>query len=137
MYDAIESSYGHPPPNVRNDVPVLHKLNESYKLWHGFLTHLPRLSRYTIGAKIDTLFTDTIELILLASYAARDQKLTVLQKANVKFDALKFFLELAWEMKLLENKHYALLSPPLVEVGKMLGKWTAFLKNETPARAGE
>ena len=99
---------------------------------------MPRLTRYTLGNKIDNLFTETIELTLLASFAVRDQKLSVIQKASVKFDALKFFLQLAWEMKLLEDRHYATLSALLQEVGKMLGGWTNHLKKETPTKqAGE
>ena len=70
------------------------------------LADLPRLSRFTLGAKIDTLFTDTIELILLAGYASKPQKLVLVQRASTKLDALKFFLQIAWEVKALDNKRY-------------------------------
>lgn len=47
----------------------------------------------------------------------------VLQKAAAKLDLLKFFLQIAWEIKSLDNKKYILLSEKLDEIGKMLGGW--------------
>jgi len=46
---------------------------------------------------------------------------------------LKFFLQIAWEIKALENKKYIALSEKLNEVGKMLGGWRKGLENKTPA----
>ena len=104
-------------------MPVLQKCTDAYKLWHGFLTDFPRLSRYTLGAKIDALFADTIELILLAGYAPKAHKPALVQRASTKLDALKFFVQIAWEVKALDNRRYVRLSEPLNEVGKMLGGW--------------
>ena len=116
---------------------MLHKLTDAYKLWPPHLPNLPRLSRYTLGAKIDLLFTDTIETTLLAAYTVREQKLSILQKANVKLDAIKFFLRLMWEMEKLDHDTYASISAPLGEVGRMIGGWMKDLRQKTPARAGE
>jgi hypothetical protein len=112
-----------PPPAGFHDLPILQKCTDAYKQWHSFLADLPRLSRYTLGAKIDSLFTDTIELILLAGYASKPQKVVLVQRASTKLDALKFFLQIAWEVKALDNKKYLRLSEPLNEVGRMLGGW--------------
>ncbi len=38
-------------------------------------------------------------------------------------DMLKFFLQLGWEIKVLDNSKYVALSEPLDEVGRMLGGW--------------
>lgn len=104
---------------------------EAYKLWHNFLQHLPRTTRYTLGIKIDALFTETVELILLAGYANKNQKSIIVQKANAKLDGLKFFLQIARVLKILDNKKYAALSAPLLEIGKMLGGWRKQLEKET------
>lgn len=114
------------------DLPIITKLNESYKLWHACLNDLPRLTRYTLGIKIDNLFTDCLELSLLAGYSSRTEKLNIVQKLSTKIDAVKFFLKLLWEIKLLDSKKYANISTLLVEVGKMAGGWLASLKKETP-----
>lgn len=115
-----------------NDLPIVTKLNESYKLWHGYLDDLPRLTRYTLGIKLDNLFTDCLELALLAGYSSRPEKLGVVKKLSTKIDALKFFLKVLWEIKALENKKYNSISLPLVEIGKMAGGWLTMLKKETP-----
>lgn len=43
-----------------NNLPILVKAATVYKLWHGFLKSFPRLSRYTLGVRIDSLFVETI-----------------------------------------------------------------------------
>jgi len=124
-----------PPHSVLGAVnlPILQKAADAYKLWHGFLENFPRLSRFTLGSRIDGLFLETVELILLAGYSAKTQKLTIVLRAGTKLDALKFFLKIAWELKALDNKKYIRLSEPLVEVGKMLGGWRKqLLQYETP-----
>ncbi|OGZ24223.1 MAG: hypothetical protein A2896_00015 [Candidatus Nealsonbacteria bacterium RIFCSPLOWO2_01_FULL_43_32] len=85
-------------------------------------------SRYTIGTKIDSLFLETIELIIKASYSDKLEKLISLKNASVKLDLLKFFLQIAWEIKSLDNKKYILISEKLNEIGKMLGGWIKVLK---------
>lgn len=92
-------------------------------MWHEFLPHLTKDARYTLGVKIDALFVDTIELIFSATYLSKEQKLIRLHQANAKFDTLKFFVQILWEIKALDNKKYAILSERFGEIGKMLGGW--------------
>lgn len=54
-------------------------------------------------------------------------------KASTKLDVLKFFLQLSWEIKALDNKKYSVLSQKLNEIGKMLGGWQRQLIKQTPA----
>lgn len=110
-------------PTHTTNVTILMKATSAYKFWHGLLEDIPRLTRYTLGSKIDGLFAETVELILIASYTQRREKLAVIQKATQKLDSLKFFLQIAWELKALDNKKYMELSTPLTEVGRMLGGW--------------
>jgi hypothetical protein len=93
---------------------------------------MPKVSRYTLGTKIDTHFIETTELILLAGYASREQKAALLRQASSKFDMLKFFLQIAWELKVIDSKRYITLARPLVEIGKMIGGWRKQLTNEAP-----
>lgn len=91
---------------------------------------MPKLSRFTLGVKIDTLFIDTVEFVLLAGYAPRSQKLSIIKRASSKLDTLKFFLQLAWEIKNLDNSNYLAIANPLIEAGKMLGGWQRQLEKE-------
>ncbi|MFA4890142.1 MAG: four helix bundle protein [Candidatus Paceibacterota bacterium] len=49
-------------------------------------------------------------------------------------DTLKFLVSVAWEGKLISNKHCEDLALKLEEVGKMFGGWRKGLENKTPAR---
>jgi hypothetical protein len=110
----------------------------TYKLWQDYLRQFPKGSRYTLGSKIDTFFVETIELVFLASTISKDKKLPFIERAVSKFDVLKFFLQIAWEVKALDNKKYAALSEPLSEIGKMLGGWHKQLTIKVnPAKSGE
>jgi hypothetical protein len=116
-----------PPPNQFN-LTLTQKLVSIYKLWHDFLPNFPKDSRYTIGSKIDSLFLEASELIIGGSYSDKIEKLIFLKRASSKIDLLKFFLQVAWEIKSLDNKKYINLSEKLNEAGKMLGGWIKSLK---------
>ena len=77
-----------------------------------------------------------IELILTAGFAAKENKMPIIQKASIKLGALKFFLQVAWELKSMENKNFSELVTKLAEVGKMLGGWQRQLVKETPSQLG-
>lgn len=79
--------------------------------------------RYSLCEKITSLFTDSIELLLIAGYSEKQQKGLILQKASIKLDLLKYFLQMAFELKAIDNKTLAGVSLSLGEVGKMLGGW--------------
>ncbi|MBI1956994.1 MAG: diversity-generating retroelement protein Avd [Candidatus Niyogibacteria bacterium] len=113
-------------------MPILQKFISAYKLWNEFVTHFPKKSRYTLGEKIDSLFVDTIELLFTAGYLSKEQKLPYLQRANGKLDLLKFFLQIAWELKAIDNKKYIALSKQLDEIGKMLGGWMRGIQKTPP-----
>jgi hypothetical protein len=87
------------------------------------LPHFPKTSRYSLGSKIDSLFLEVIEAIFLAGYSNQTEKIIYLRRASLKLDSLKFFLQVSWEIKALDNKKYIKLSEYLNEIGKMLGGW--------------
>ena len=121
-----------PPRRVDSNLTVVDHLRESYKIWHDYLVHIPKVSRYTIGTKVDNLFTNCLEYSLLARYADKDSKTEYISKLVVTFDSLKFFLQILWDLKILDDKKYSHLSQQLAEIGKMIGGWSKYIKNETP-----
>ena len=124
-----------PPPNVPS-LPILNTASEAYKLWYSYLLHFPKLNRYTLGSKADSIFVDVLELILVAGSTSRQHKLLIVQRANIKLDLLKFFLKLLWELKVLDNSKYQQLSVPISEIGRMIGGWQKQLLKETPPNNG-
>jgi hypothetical protein len=114
------------------DLPLIHKLIEVYKIWHEYLPHFPKTSRYTLGSKIDTLLVQTAEHVFCACYLHGELKLEHIEKAITELDLSKFFLRISWEIKALDNKKYTILSENLDEVGRMLGGWARQQKEKAP-----
>lgn len=116
----------------KQDLPILNKLILTYGYWQQLIIHFPKTSRYSIGIKMDLLFIEVIELIYLAITLNKQVKLPLLIKANRKLDLIKFFMQVSWHIKAIDNKKYILASSNLEEIGKMLGGWIRQLK-KTPA----
>ncbi len=96
---------------------------------------LPKVHRFSIGERVDGLFVETIELIVVANFSQRDKKLPFVDRALQKIDTIKIFLLILWETKSLDNKKYIAVSLKIDEVGKMLGGWKGKLIKETPPMA--
>lgn len=121
-------------PKVK--LKILQKLIDAYKLWQEFIRHFPKTSRYSLGVKIDSCFLKIIENIFSASYENINQKLDFVTIASKQLDLLKFFLQIAWEIKAIDNKRYILLSEKLDEIGRMIGNWQKNL-TKLPNNSGE
>jgi hypothetical protein len=119
--------HGSPPP--RRNLPILQHLITAYKLWYDFLPHIPKDARYTLGTKVDASLVDAVEAIFVATFLAKEKKLPYVQRAAAKLDLVKFFLQVTWDIKALDNKKYALISEQLAEVGRMLGGWIRQLES--------
>jgi hypothetical protein len=107
-------------------------------LWYEYYHTLPKLHRYTLGSKIDTLFVESMEMIAVASFLPRGEKTPYVRAGIRKIDVLKILLMILWETKSLDNKKYITLSLKIDEVGKMLGGWNGQLqKQNSPIKMGE
>ncbi len=113
-------SQKHTPQTI---LPVVIALITAYKLWVEYRELFPKETKYTLGEKIDTLFIESIEYAVTATFLSREQKRPFVHKAMVKLDTGKVFLQIAWEIKSLDTKKYAALSLPLAEAGRMFGGW--------------
>lgn len=92
------------------------------------------MERFGIGQKIEHSFLAVLELTFTAAYLPPEQKIIMLGKTISQLDILKFFMQLAWESKLIPTNKYAELSQKLEEIGRMLGGWKKGLESKTPAR---
>ena len=124
----IQNTYSSNPPPSQFSLTINQKLVAVYKLWHEYLPNFSKNSRYTLGAKIDFYFLEVIENTIKAGYSDKLEKQIFLKRASAKLDLLKFFLQISWEIKSLDNKKYIKLSEKLDEIGRMLGGWIKGLK---------
>jgi len=60
----------------------------------------------------------------------RESKSVCLKNATKNLDLLKFFLQIAYQIKALDNKKYITISEGLYEIGKMLGGWERSLNQK-------
>jgi len=84
---------------------------------------MPRVGRYTTGARIENHFLDLLELIYKAYYANIENKSIIIIESINKNDIIKYLTQIAFENKLIKEKQYLELSQKLNEVGKILGGW--------------
>lgn len=120
------------PPH--QNLPIIQRLVNVYKLWNQILPHVPKIPRFGIGAKIDIVFIETAEATFKAIQSNRENKLNYVEQSSTKLEILKFLLQVAWETKALDNKKYINLSEQLNEVGRMIGGWMKKLQKENSAR---
>jgi hypothetical protein len=111
-------------------LPILEHIKESYLLWHDYYSTLPKLHRYTLGEKIDTLFIEIIEAVSSAAFLSRNEKTPWVRLAIRKLDTLKVLLMILWESDSLQDKKYVALSTKIDTVGKMLGGWQGQLQKQ-------
>lgn len=120
-----------PPPQLF--LPVVTKLKEAYAVWQEILPHISKSHRQTIGKKIDEFLLEELDLGFRATYSSGLHKLELVKESVIKNDLAKFFLLVAWECKIIEDKKYIRISKILVGIGKMLSGWKEFLEKKNPS----
>lgn len=90
---------------------------------------MTKSARYTLGERIENKFLDLLELSYNAYFTEKDKKLEKVTKCILITDGLKFLVSVAWEGKLISNKHCEDMAVKLEEIGKMLGGWKNSLNN--------
>lgn len=99
---------------------------------------MARDERFGIGARIDILLLDLLETLRKASFVDTTSKPGVLGSAIGIADSLRFFLQIAWESKLIPTTQYGELAGAVEEIGRMTGGWRKGILNKTPlTRSGE
>ncbi len=122
-------------PPRRDFLPVIEHTKKVYTFWLPVRRNMPRDERFGIGKRIDELFLQQLEQLREATYASSPAKIALLGNAIKTTDLLRFFLQVAWECTLLEQKHYILLATDIESLGKMVGGWRkGLLSKQNPAR---
>lgn len=107
--------------NAEKNFSILFEMKSCYKIWCDFLNKIPRHVRYTLAMKIDNLFTDILEIALLAKFAKPEEKIIKLAEVDKKLCVLKDFITTLWEIKAIDERKYGLLADKLATVGRMIG----------------
>lgn len=97
---------------------------------------MARDERFGIGGRIDALLLGLLETLRKASFANEGGKIALLGSAIGTEDSLRFFLQIAWESKLIADKQYEELAGSIEEIGRMTGGWRKGLLAKTPPKKG-
>ena len=114
---------------------ISEKLLQAYISWQNNNKHVPKMLRYSMGVRIDTLFAQIIELVSEALFVSDEHKLPLVRRANVKNDVLKFMLYSLLELGGLKESIFIELSLKTEEVGKMLYGWRIKLEKQNRPNA--
>jgi hypothetical protein len=90
---------------------------------------MAKSSRFTLGQRIDERFLDLIEFSYTAYFTAEENKEEKIEGCIFILDKLKYLVSLAWEGRLISNRHFEELAGKLEEAGKMLGGWKRSFNN--------
>lgn len=113
------------------DIPILKKAYELYKIFHEYRKVIPKNERFTVYERSENAILEIIECFFEAGYTRGTNKTTLLEKASVKLNLLRFLFRLMKETKTFDNKKYVTLQAIIDEIGRMLGGW---IRSSTSAR---
>jgi len=114
--------------SFQNDVPIVQKVYNLYKLFYEQIDHLPKKSREVLTVKIEQLIMELLELLASAEMSPATTKIQYLNRASIKLDFLKVLIRMLYELKIINQPKYLEFETHLQEVGKMLGGWIKSLK---------
>lgn len=90
----------------------------------------PRSQRYLLGERLEATSCDVLEILLEACYA--QNKLVLLQQANIKLEKIRYFNRLCKDLQLTNLHKYEIISNMVNEVGVQLGGWIKQQKRHQP-----
>jgi hypothetical protein len=99
---------------------------------------MARSERFGIGDRLDRLWLDLLDAVRKAAYATPIEKIPALNTALREIDAVRFFLQIAWESGLMAQSHFISLASDIEEIGRMVGGWKRGLIAKTsPPQGGD
>jgi hypothetical protein len=105
------------------DIPIINKTSDLYRTFHDYRKIIPKQDRFTIYERSEQLIIDIIESFFEAGYFKGNAKVSVLDKASIRLNTLRFFIRTLKDIKSIDNKKYIILQSMIDEIGRMLGGW--------------
>jgi hypothetical protein len=115
-------------PQKLSGIPL--NLLEAYVSWQDQTKHIPKMLRYSMGIRIDALFSELVELVSMGIFTGPDKKLPFINKANTRNDVLKFMLMALFELNGLKEEACNDLSYKMEEIGRQLYGWKMRIETE-------
>lgn len=115
--------------NSADNIPLVGKFYELYRLSYSWLQNFPKKERYTLGEKIETAILDNLSEIYYLNNLPNALKENHLLILSAKNEIVKILFRLALDVKALDLNKYANAQALLQETGKMIGGWIKFSRS--------
>ncbi|MFA6227274.1 MAG: four helix bundle protein [Candidatus Paceibacterota bacterium] len=102
---------------------ITSNLLEAYVFWQSKTKHIPKMLRYSMGVRIDSIFAEMIETVYIAIFTSPEKRALLIDKANTRNDLLKFMLNVLFELKGLKEDAFSEISLKMEEIGRVLYGW--------------
>lgn len=120
----ISTSHESPPPRESaSPIPIVGKTFEFYKQLHLWIHLFPKVERFSLGTRLESMSLEVLEGLLNANQLPNNLKRNALTSVSAKLDLLRLLIRLALETKCIDERKYLILQQLLLEIGKMLGGW--------------
>ena len=113
---------------------MIERAKAAYKIWLVVHRKMARSERFGIGDRIDALWLNLLGSLRKAAFASINQKLAPLDEALHAVDAVRFFIQIAWESDLMAQSHFIALGKDIEDIGRMVGGWKKGILTKTPSR---
>ena len=118
-----------PPPKL---LSVIERTKAAYKIWLIVHRKMARSERFGIGDRIDKLWLELLDSLRKAAFAPLDKKVLALDAVIRVIDAVRFFIQIAWESGLMAESHFISLGKDIEEIGRMVGGWRKGILEKNP-----
>jgi hypothetical protein len=115
--------------NTQNNIPLVGKFYELYRLSYLWLKNFPKKQRYTLGERIETAILDNLSEIFYLNNLPNSLKENHLLILSAKNEIVKIHFRLALDIGVLNFNKYANAQAILQETGKMIGGWIKFSRS--------
>jgi len=106
------------------DIPIVHTLYASYRIWNELLIKFPKAQRFTLGENCANRILGSLhETIRAAATTDKTAKLQRLGDISAEVDTAKLLVRLAKDCRCISNAGYLEMQSMLQEVGRMIGGW--------------
>lgn len=110
------------------NLPIFQKTYDLIKQIYIYVPKFPKRQQYILGQKIENACIDFLALIIETNESV--EKLKPLKRSSVVLNQLRILVRLAKDLAFLNFKQYQVLEEMIDEIGRMLGGWIRFIKQE-------
>lgn len=111
-------------------------MRQLYKRIYIAGKQLPKGDKLGIHKEIENKTITVFSLVISAVYANKNKKVEILENLRVELEVLKQLIRAEYEIHILPEKSYILISEKIVEASKMTNGWLKYLTTQKPAEAG-